>query len=64
MAGPLTAEHKAVIDAQLEAIKQAETEIKRAKSAGIDVSEFEQQAKDLREQLTRIKQAYFPTGRG
>ncbi len=63
MAGPLTAEHKAEIERQLSALKEAEAEIKRAQLAGIDVSEQAKQVAELRDQLTKIKAAYFPTGR-
>lgn len=63
MAGPLTQEHKAEIDRQLAALKEADAEIKRAQLAGIDVAEQAQEVVRLRDQLTKIKAAYFPTGR-
>ena len=63
MAGPLTDEHRAEIDRQLAALKQARDEISRAKRAGIDVSDFEAQAATLDAQLRAIKGAYFPTGK-
>ena len=63
MASPLTAEHKAEIERQLSALKDAETEIRRAEAAGIDVAEEKARLTTVKEQLQRIKQAYFPTGR-
>jgi len=59
----LTDEHRAEIDRQLAALKQARDEISRAKRAGIDVSDFEAQAATLDAQLRAIKGAYFPTGK-
>ena len=63
MAGPLTAEDRKLIDEQLAQLKTAKEEIKRAKLAGIDVSEYETQADALEKQLQMIKSAYFPSGK-
>lgn len=60
MANPLTAEDKKVIDANLARLKEAEEEVARAKLAGFDVTEEERQVQELKTQLQKIKQAYFP----
>lgn len=63
MVAPLTAEHKQRIDEALRQIKDAEDLIKRAKLAGIDVSDSEAQLVDTKARLQALKAAFFPTGR-
>lgn len=60
MVGPLTADDLKTINENLAALKEAEAEIKRATLAGIDVADQATQVKELAEQLTKIKGAYFP----
>lgn len=48
------------IKAQIANLDKADAEIRRAKSAGIDVSSQEQESKTARQQLLQIKNAYFP----
>jgi hypothetical protein len=48
------------IKAQLRQLDEADSEIKRAKMAGIDMTVQEQQSKEARQQLLRIRQTYFP----
>lgn len=45
---------------QLRALDRAESIIARSKRAGIDVSALEAQARETREQLLRLKAAFFP----
>lgn len=58
--GPLTETDLADINANLERLQLAESEIKRAEAAGIDVSQFRKQTNESRAQLLKIKQSYFP----
>ena len=59
---PLTFEHKAKIDEALTILKKLDEQIKRAKLAGLEVTEYETQRGELESRLRRIKQAYWPTG--
>lgn len=45
---------------QLNKLDEADVQIARAERAGIDMTERKKQAKDAREKLLKIKQAYFP----
>lgn len=63
MVAPLTDEHKREIDSALAKIKIAEDQIKRAKLAGIDVSDSETRLGETKAKLQAIKTAFFPTGR-
>lgn len=62
MTNPLTKSDKKSIDDALATIKGVESEIARAKQAGLDVSTQEARLKDLKDKLQKIKAAYFPTG--
>lgn len=57
---PLTEEHYQSIIAGLDKIKSAEEQIKLAKMAGIDVRAKEAEVATAKEQLSRIRQVYFP----
>ncbi len=48
------------IDGALAEIKDAESIIAQAKQAGIDLTPQENQAREIKEKLLRIKQAFFP----
>lgn len=61
--GPLTDEHLQQINDNLALLKELDGQIKQAKAADIDVSVLEQQARDLRTKINKIKQAYFPGAR-
>ncbi len=60
---PLTAEDKVKLDEAHRQLQEAQAQIARAKAAGIDVTDQEAEVKALLESVTRIRQAYFPTGR-
>ncbi len=57
---PLTDQHLEDINNALAQLKVAEQQINLAKAAGIDVSQHEQDLKDTRAQLQKVKQVYFP----
>jgi hypothetical protein len=57
---PLNDGHLDQINAALEAVKLAKTQILLAKQAGIDVSQFEQNITDAEAKLRQIKNTYFP----
>lgn len=48
------------IKANLADLDEAENQIRLAEQAGIDVSTFKAQLRDQRQQLNRIRSAYFP----
>lgn len=48
------------INGALSQLGQADELIAMAKQAGIDVSQFQDRAKQSREQLLRIKNTFFP----
>lgn len=58
--GPLTERDLEQINAALVEIESAEGIIAQAKQAGIDLGSQEQQARETKEKLLRIKQAFFP----
>ena len=58
--GPLTDHDLEQINAALTEIESAEGIIAQAKQAGIDLSRQEAQARETKEKLLRIKQAFFP----
>lgn len=58
--GPLTEGDLDQINQALTEIESAEGIIAQAKQAGIDLSTQEGQARDTKEKLLRIKQAFFP----
>ena len=48
------------INANLRRLDEAESEIRRAELAGLDLSAQKQRAKDARAELLKIRSAYFP----
>ena len=58
--GPLGDRDLDDIRLQMKNLEEAERQIEKAMNAGLDVTAQRAQAKQLREQLTRIKQTYFP----
>jgi len=58
--GPLTEDDLSQINAALVEIESAEGIIAQAKQAGIDLTPQEAQARETKEKLLRIKQAFFP----
>ena len=58
--GPLTERDLEQINQALVEIESAEGVIAQAKQAGIDLSRQETEARDTKEKLLRIKQAFFP----
>ena len=60
MAEPLTPEDLKAIKARQADLRKAKDVIKRAKAAGIDVGESEDQAVELETRLTGIRNAFFP----
>lgn len=58
--GPLTETDLNQINAALEEIKSAEGIIAQAKRAGIPLERQEEQARETKEKLLRIKDAFFP----
>jgi hypothetical protein len=57
---PLTDEDLTGINEQLSKLDDAAKLIDQAIRGGIDMSEQRKQTADLRQQLTRIKQSFFP----
>lgn len=58
--GPLTESDLEQINAALVEIESAEGIIAQAKAAGITLERQEVQARETKEKLLRIKQAFFP----
>lgn len=58
--GPLTEHDLEQINAALTEIENAEGIIAQAKAAGIPLERQEVQARETKEKLLRIKQAFFP----
>lgn len=58
--GPLTETDLEQINAALVEIESAESIIAQAKQAGIPLERQETQARETKEKLLRIKQAFFP----
>lgn len=58
--GPLTERDLEQINQALVEIESAEGVIAQAKQAGIDLSRQETEARETKEKLLRIKQAFFP----
>lgn len=48
------------INENLDQLNIADDQIKQAKQAGIDVTDFEQQSREQRIQLNKLKSTYFP----
>jgi hypothetical protein len=59
-ASPLTPDHLAQIKNALDAAKQAQYQIEKAKRAGIDVEALEQTNNENIAKLRQIKDVYFP----
>ena len=57
---PFTASDLEEINAKLKQLDEADELMRRASSAGIDVSAQINQSKETRQQLLRFKQAFFP----
>ncbi len=57
---PLPPESLGQINAALEQIAEVEAGAAKAKRAGIDVTDIEQQAEETRAKLQTLKQVYFP----
>ncbi len=60
VSGPLNESDLDHINQALVEIESAEKIIAQAKQAGIDLTPQEVQARDTKEKLLRIKQAFFP----
>ena len=58
--GPLSDRDLEQINNALVEIESAEQVIAQAKQAGIDLSRQETEARETKEKLLRIKQAFFP----
>jgi hypothetical protein len=58
--GPLTERDLEQINKALDEIENAEGIIAQAKQAGIDLSRQEVEARETKDKLLRIKQAFFP----
>ena len=58
--GPLTEEDLKGIKDNLALLNEAEAIIDRAMRGGIDMSEQKKQTAELRTQLTRLGQSFFP----
>lgn len=58
--GPLTPDDLAELKKRLEELDEAERLIEQSVRAGIDMSNQQKQARELRDRLTRMKQAFFP----
>jgi uncharacterized membrane protein YjjP (DUF1212 family) len=57
---PLTAEDLKALNENLERLDDASKIIDQATRGGIDMSEQRKQTQELRTQLLRIKQSFFP----
>lgn len=57
---PLTEEHYAQLKNALDIAEQTRMQIAKAKQAGIDVSQLEQQLADTEGRIRQIKNVYFP----
>jgi len=60
MADPLNEKDLQSINANLDQLSIAEEQIRKATSAGLDVSELSETARQQRGQLLKLKQTYFP----
>lgn len=58
--GPLGPEDLAQMKLGIDKLNEADNQIRKAQSAGIDMGKHATKTKELREQLTRIRQVYFP----
>ena len=60
---PLTAENQKQINDALKGIEAVKADIAKAKMAGLQVTDLEEQLKSGEEQLRKIKQVYFPNSK-
>lgn len=60
IASPLTEADYEGIKQQLETLSDLDEQLRLAAQAGVDVTAQKEQARQSREQLTRLKQTYFP----
>lgn len=58
--GPLTEQDFEDIKEKLALLDDVDQQIKLAQQAGVDVEGQREQSRQSREQLTRLKQTYFP----
>jgi len=61
--GPLTEKDFEDMQDRLRQLDQAEETIRRAQTAGLDFTEQQKQVRELRAQITKIRNSFFP-GRG
>jgi len=57
---PLTEEHFEEMKVQLRNLDEADAQIRRAITGGIDMAAQQKQTADMRVQLMKLAQAYFP----
>lgn len=57
---PLTEQHLQSLNEAQASLTRLDEMIRRAKQAGLDVTAFESQARETRERILRLKQAFFP----
>lgn len=57
---PLTEQDYEGIKTQLETLSALDEQLRLATQAGVDVTSQKEEARKSREQLTRLKQTYFP----
>lgn len=57
---PLTEKDLTELNARLDDLRRAEALIQQAIRGGIEMTDQQRQVRDLREQLLRLKQAFFP----
>ena len=60
MADPLQEQDLDTINANLNQLKLANEQIRKAEAAGINVTDLKNQANEQRQQLLKIKQTFFP----
>lgn len=58
----VTPAHLAQLNNALDMLQRLQAEIDLAKRAKIDVSQYEQQAQALQDQIRQFKNVYFPNG--
>lgn len=58
--GPLTETDLATMNDQLDLLNTVDREIAKAERAGIDMTNQKKQSSEQRQQLLKLKQAYFP----
>lgn len=60
MATPLTPQDKIRLDDAQKRLTEAQELIRQARQAGFDVSALDARAQEMRGQIIKIKQAFFP----